>query len=117
MRAFRRTSTTPSVENGSLTTAPAARRWRARRSLRVKRQWRAELIARAYDFFQDRHAQWAAEFKDYVLARNVPEDKFNTFVTSFAKLWIDGSKSLADKVIDNQILEKFSIRRQRSLSI
>jgi hypothetical protein len=26
-------------------------------------------------------------------------------------------KSLADKVIDNQILEKFSIRRQRSLSI
>jgi hypothetical protein len=51
-----------------------------------------ELIARAYHFFQDRHEGWAAHFRDYVLHRSVPEDKFNTFVTFFAKLWVDGSK-------------------------
>jgi hypothetical protein len=57
-----------------------------------------ELIARAYDFFQDRHAKWAAEFKDYVLDRNVREDTFDTFVTSFAKLWVDGRKRRQDSV-------------------
>lgn len=57
-----------------------------------------ELIARAYDFFQARQAEWAANFRDYALHREVPEEKLNTFVTSFAQLWIDGRKRRQDLV-------------------
>jgi hypothetical protein len=67
-----------------------------------------ELIARAYDFFQDHHIGWAAEFRDYVLNRNVPEHKFNTFVTSFAQLWVDGRKRRQDSM--EMLAIKASIR-------
>ncbi|MCS3479357.1 hypothetical protein M2212_006203 [Bradyrhizobium elkanii] len=55
-----------------------------------------ETIARAYEFFRERHVRWSAEFRDYVLARNVPEEKLDAFVTSFATLWIDGRKRRQD---------------------
>lgn len=55
-----------------------------------------ELVVRAYDFFQQRHEEWADGFRDFVLSRNVPEDKFNTFVTSFAESWVDGKARRQD---------------------
>ena len=55
-----------------------------------------ELQVRAFEFFQDRHEKWAGEFRDFVLSRNVPEDKFDTFVTTFAELWVDGRKRRQD---------------------
>lgn len=67
-----------------------------------------ELIARAYEFFQDHQAKWAAEFRDYVLSKNVPEDKLNTFVTSFAALWVDGKKRRQDS--EEMLAVKASIR-------
>lgn len=67
-----------------------------------------EVIVRSYDFFIDHQAQWSAEFRDYVLGRNVPEDKFDLFVTGFAKLWIDGRKRRQDSA--NMQAIKASIR-------
>jgi hypothetical protein len=49
-----------------------------------------ELTARAFEFFQDHHEKWAAEFRDYVLSKDVPIEKLDAFVTSFAKSWVDG---------------------------
>lgn len=51
-----------------------------------------ELVARAYDFFQANHTKWAAEFRDYVLNKDVPEHKFDTFHNSFTEIWVDGRK-------------------------
>jgi hypothetical protein len=51
-----------------------------------------ELAVRAYDLFQERHTKWASEFRDYVLARDLPEEKFDTFVRSVARSWVDGRK-------------------------
>lgn len=61
-----------------------------------KRMDADESIVRAYDFFQQRHEKWSEEFRDFVLSRNVPEEKFDTFVTSFARSWIDGKARRQD---------------------
>ena len=55
-----------------------------------------ELTVRAYDFFEDHQENWSADFRDYVLSRYVPEDKLDTFVTSFSELWVDGKKRRQD---------------------
>ncbi|RUX80436.1 hypothetical protein EOA25_37985, partial [Mesorhizobium sp. M2A.F.Ca.ET.040.01.1.1] len=55
-----------------------------------------ELVVRAYDFFRQRQETWADEFKDFVLSRDVPEEKLDTFVASFAQLWVDGKKRRQD---------------------
>lgn len=67
-----------------------------------------ELVVRAYDFFQQRQERWADAFRDFVLSRNVPEDKFNTFVTSFAQSWVDGMARRQDSAAMRAI--KASIR-------
>lgn len=51
-----------------------------------------ELVVRAFQFFEDHHDEWAAHFRDYVLDKGVPKEKFDSFVTSFAELWVDGRK-------------------------
>ncbi len=48
-----------------------------------------ELIVRSYAFFEETHTKWAAEFRDYVLTKGVPEDKLNIYTTSFAHHWVD----------------------------
>lgn len=51
-----------------------------------------ELVVRAYDFFQGRQADWAEQFRDYVLSKGMSAQKLDTFVTSFAQSWVDGKK-------------------------
>jgi hypothetical protein len=67
-----------------------------------------EIVARAYAFFQDRHTKWADHFRDYVLSRDVPEQKFDIFVTSFAQSWVDGKKRRQDS--PEMLAIKVSIR-------
>jgi hypothetical protein len=55
-----------------------------------------ELLARAYEFFQVRHAKWSREFRDYVLSKEVPEPKFDIYAASFAQLWVDGKTRRQD---------------------
>lgn len=57
-----------------------------------------EIIARSYDFFLERQTQWSAEFRDYVLGRNVPKAKLDLYISNFATLWIDGRKRRQDSV-------------------
>lgn len=49
--------------------------------------------ARAFQFFEDNHAKWSGEFRDYVLSRNVSAEKLDKFIESFATLWVDGRKT------------------------
>lgn len=67
-----------------------ARVERAEFSVGKKAMAADELSARAYEFFQDHHENWAAEFRDYVLSKDVPVEKLDAFVTSFAQSWVDG---------------------------
>lgn len=49
-----------------------------------------ELEARAFSFFVEKQDEWAAHFEDYVLTKGVSQRKFEIFVQSFVKEWIDG---------------------------
>jgi hypothetical protein len=67
-----------------------------------------ELTARKYSFFQGKQKIWSAEFKDYVLDKSVPKDKFERFIQAFANLWIDGKSRRQDSPQMQQV--KASIR-------
>jgi hypothetical protein len=49
-----------------------------------------ELIARSFKFFEDQHDKWASHFREHVVHEGVPAAKLNSFINSFATLWIDG---------------------------
>jgi hypothetical protein len=55
-----------------------------------------ERIIRSYAFFEANQPKWAAEFRDYVLSKGVPENKLNIYTTSFAQHWVDGRKRRQD---------------------
>ncbi|MCV0428668.1 MAG: hypothetical protein K5905_24695 [Roseibium sp.] len=57
-----------------------------------------EISVRAYDFFQKKHKRWANEFRDYVLSKDVPEEKLDTLVAGFAQLWVDGKRRRQDSL-------------------
>lgn len=52
-----------------------------------------ELRARAFNFFETKHARWVHEFKDYVETRGVPLRKLAEYNRSFSQLWTDGRSS------------------------
>ena len=45
---------------------------------------------RGYEFFERRQPEWSAHFRDHVLSAGVAPNKLDTFIASFAKLWING---------------------------
>jgi hypothetical protein len=47
--------------------------------------------ARRYLFFVEKQPKWSAEFEDLVCSNGVPRSKFDTYVNSFARVWVDGS--------------------------
>lgn len=55
-----------------------------------------ELGARAFQFFEENHTKWAAHFRDYVIDRGVSATKLDTFIESFATLWVDGRSTRQD---------------------
>lgn len=63
---------------------------RSARTSGIKVMNNEELVARAFQFFEDNHAKWAAHFRDYVISRDVSEKKLDIFIDNFARLWVDG---------------------------
>jgi hypothetical protein len=57
-----------------------------------------ERRARLYSFFQERQDKWAAEFRDYLLSYEIPNEKIDAYEVGFAQHWVDGLKRRQDSV-------------------
>lgn len=68
-----------------------------------------ELTSRGLEFFQDNQERWAEEFRDYVLHKDIPPKKIDTYVSGFANLWIDGRSRRQDS--SEMLAIKASIQR------
>jgi hypothetical protein len=55
-----------------------------------------EEAVRGYEFFVTRHAVWSAHFCDHLLSQGMDKAKIDAFVSSFAKLWVDGRSRRQD---------------------
>lgn len=68
----------------------------------------SESEARLYTFFEDRQAEWAKEFQDYLRSREIAEAKIDAYNESFASHWVDGRKRRQDST--EMLAIKASIR-------